>query len=128
MKKMIICFISLFCMTFAASAQQNVCKVTNGNGASVQVTVVNWDDSNIYITLGSDCADHVNVSLKFQYEASYNEINGKATARSSFESQPFGKTVQPKQSSKVTCAIRLPFKDAKIKKVTAVTITGARCE
>lgn len=128
MKKIIICFIALFCITFAANAQQDVCKVTNGNGATVQVTVVKWDDSNIYITLGSDCADYVNVSLKFEYRASFNVIKGKPTALSTFVSQPFGETVRPKQSTNVTCAIRLPSKDAKIEKVTSVTITGARCE
>ena len=128
MKKFFFILFIFTIMAFTANAQQDVCRVSGGNGASVQITVVSWTESTVTVSIGSDCDDYVNVSFTFDYRASFNEVNGRATAISDFSSQKFGETVPPRQSNNYTYTIRLPFKDAKIENVTSVNISGARCE
>ncbi len=124
MKKYVLILVMLMCITFTANAQQGVCRVTNGNGATVVVNVVDYNaDGTIELSISSDCDDYVNVSfvIKYRYSPSYNY--------NSSDSQVFNVLASPNRSTSKTVVIRLPaVKDVKLTSVSGIEISSARCQ
>lgn len=124
MKKILLMLVAVLGFSFAANAQQATCKVREGNGATVVVTVVNWDEEgNVTLSVGSDCDDHVNVSFTLTYS---QRTSGGGSMIGEYTSQPFGLTVAPNQSNTTTVTIRMG--GCKLSRVSKVNISGARCE
>lgn len=124
MKKILLMLVAVLGFSFAANAQQGTCKVRGGDGATVVVTVVDWDEEgNVTLSVGSDCDDHVNVSFTLTYK---QETSGGGFMNGEYTSQPFGLTVAPNQSNTKKVTIRMG--DSKLTRVLRVNISGARCE
>lgn len=119
MKKILLMLVAVLGFSFAANAQQGTCKVSGGNGATVVVTVVDWDESgNVTLSVGSDCDDYVNVSFTLTFYDTTSNVG--------CISQPFSLTVAPNQSNTKTVTIRMGSN--KLDRVDSVNISGARCE
>ena len=124
MKKILLMLVAVLGFSFAANAQQGTCKVSGGNGATVVVTVVDWDEEgNVELSVGSDCDDYVNVSFTLSYN---QKTSGGGHMNGVYESQPFGLTVAPNQSNTKTVTIRMG--SGKLSRVNSLNISSARCE
>ena len=125
MKKIVLMFIALFTICFAANAQQATCKV-KGTDASVVVTVTDWDEAgNVYLSFDSDCDHSVNVSytIKFCETTKGSPVNSSHV----WVSQPFNALVAPNQSTPKTAKINLSG-GKELTAVKEVVVSGARCE
>ena len=127
MKKFLIILIAFLGISYSANAQTGECRVQNGNGATVLVSVEGWEeDGTVYLSINSDCDDYVNVkfTLTYEYVSTSDQIIDGVT------SHVFSATAQPNSSTPKTVKIRNTNKIiiAKLVKVNSVTVTGARCE
>ena len=118
MKKFFALIVSLICMSVIAYADNyDTCKVTGGNGATVAVSVIDFDNQgNVTVEISSDCDDYVNVSFKLILTDEYGYDNG---------SNSFTVSAQPNSNT---------VKKYKVRKEAAhditevsVVVSGARC-
>ncbi len=119
MKKYLFIFIA-FLMSSAAKAQQDVCKVINGNGATVMVSISNIENNTIEVAIASDCEKAINVSFKF--------LDVRTNKKLARDFGNFGFTAQPNQTNVHKC--KLPLESGEvITTVEGVVITNSpRCE
>ena len=117
MKKFFALIVSLICMSVIAYADNyDTCKVTGGNGATVAVSIIDFDaDGNVSVEISSDCDDYVNVSFTLTLTSEYG-TNG---------SNSFTVSAQPNSNT---------VKKYKVRKKVAhditevsVVVSGARC-
>ena len=124
MKKLLLITIALLGIIFTANAQTGRCNIANGNGATVNVTVVDWNkDGTVELSIDSDSVFPVNITFTLCY---YYEFNGKYVGGSCKTSQPFSTTAQPGQSNTKTVRIRLHSGET-LYSINAVNVEGARC-
>lgn len=124
MKKLFVIIAVIFGVSFAACAQQGVCRVANGNGATVVVNVTNYSsDGTVDLIVSSDCDDWVNVSFTFTYQYNPSNRYDKTT------SKEFIVLAQPNSETPKKVKIDVP-KGVSTELVTIerVNISGARCK
>lgn len=127
MKKFLIILIAFLGISYSANAQTGECRVQNGNGATVLVSVEGWEaDGTVYLSINSDCDDYVNVKFELEYDYVSTD-NHRIDGATSYD---FPATAQPNSSTPKTVKIRNTNKNILVKlvRVTSVTVTGARCE
>ena len=124
MKKILLILFAFLGLTITASAQApGTCRVSGGNGATIIVSVVDYDAyGNVEISIASDCDDFVNVSFTLTYYVSGRD-GGERT------SQVFVETAQPNSNTPKIIKIRNDFSDYKrVTNITRVNVSGARCD
>lgn len=117
MKKLFALIVSMICMSFIANADNyDTCKVTGANGATVAVSVIDFDDQgSVTVEISSDCDDYVNVSFKLTLKSkSYSCGSNSFTV----SAQPNSNTVK-KYKIRKTSAMEITSVD--------VVVSGARC-
>lgn len=120
MKKLLLITIAFFGLLLTTNAASDTCVIQGGNGASVNVTVVDWEeDGTVELSIDSDSEYHVNVRFTLSYYTKSNYSNPST-------SQVFSTTAQPNQSNVKTVRIRLVNND-KLGRVSSVHVDGARC-
>lgn len=120
MKKFLIILIAFLGISYSANAQTGECRVQNGNGATVLVSVEGWEeDGTVYLSINSDCDDYVNVKFNLSYKI--EDVN------TVWPSQEFSATAQPNSSTPKTVKL-FNSKTNKLDDVISVKVTGARCE
>ena len=119
MKKILFILVAFFGIIVNVCAKDYAtCVIKDGNGASVAVTVVDYSEKSVRVTLSSDCDHPVLVSFNFRFKAP-SGYGGTYTATS----QTFTEVVQPNQSEPKTYNL-----GDTIKGIEDVIIDGARCE
>lgn len=122
MKKLLLIAVAFLGVIFSVNAQTGTCTISGGNGATVNVTVVDWsDDGTVELSIDSDSEYHVNVI----FTLSYTVDDGIGPNRTS---QQFSTTAKPNQSNSKIVRIRLSALDKKLRNVIAVNVEGARCQ
>lgn len=118
MKKFFALIVSLICMSVIAYADNyDTCKVTGGNGATVAVSIIDFDaDGNVSVEISSDCDDYVNVSFKLTLTNEYGYNDGG----SSF-------TVSAQPNSNTVKKYKVRKKSAYDITEVSVVVSGARC-
>lgn len=118
MKKLLLITIAFLGLLFTANAASDTCVIQGGNGATVNVTVVDWEeDGTVELSIDSDSEYHVNVRFTLSYDAGPGP---------SSTSQVFSTTAEPNRSNSKTVRIRLGYNE-KLSRVVAVDVDGARC-
>ena len=118
MKKFLIILIAFLGISYSANAQTGECRVQNGNGATVLVSVEGWEeDGTVYLSINSDCDDYVNVKFTLKYYKDSSE----------YISREFSATAQPNSSTPKTVKL-FNVKPNKLDYIKSVKVTGARCE
>lgn len=117
MKKLFALIVSMICMSFIANADNyDTCKVTGANGATVAVSVIDFDDQgNVTVEISSDCDDYVNVSFELTLR---NNSSYCGSSRFTVSAQPNSNTVKKYKIRKT--------QNFDIHKVD-VNVSGARC-
>ena len=125
MKKILLMLVAVLGFSFVANAQEGVCKVSNANGASVVVNVIDCkEDGTVNLSISSDCSAYVNVSFTLKYDIwtpTHATVYGG-------ESQPFNVLVAPNSSTPKQVEIRLRNDNIRMANITRVNVYGARCK
>lgn len=118
MKKLFALIVSMICMSFIANADNyDTCKVTGANGATVAVSVIDFDNQgNVTVEISSDCDDYVNVSFNLTLKSVSSTICGSSSFTVS--AQPNSNTVKKYKVRKTQSYM--------IDKVDVI-VSGARC-
>jgi len=119
MKKFFALIVSLICMSVIAYADNyDTCKVTGGNGATVAVSVIDFDaDGNVSVEISSDCDDYVNVSFTLTLFLK----NSTDLVKSSF-------TVSAQPNSNTLKKYRVRKTNSLDVRSVHVEVKGARCD
>lgn len=132
MKKFLIILIAFLGISYSANAQTGECRVQNGNGATVLVSVEGWEaDGTVYLSINSDCDDFVNVQFVLKYRGNNSKgIPTPVPGKNSwiFDSQILATTAKPNRTETITKKIVLDSVIATLTSVEDVEVTGARCE
>lgn len=124
MKKFIVLLAVILGVSISASAQQGVCRVSNGDGATVVVTVESIsEDGTVWLDISSDCQDVVNVSFTVTYRLAKK---GSDTWWEEETSRIYNVLAQPRSTT--TKKISVNVADYRLHSVYSVNISGARCE
>lgn len=124
MKKFIVLLAVILGVSISASAQQGVCRVSNGDGASVVVTVESIsEDGTIWLDISSDCQDVVNVSFTVTYRLTKEGYNTWCSEKTS---RIYNVLAQPRSTT--TKQISVNVAEYRLHSVYSVNISGARCE
>lgn len=117
MKKLFALIVSMICMSFIANADNyDTCKVTGANGATVAVSVIDFDDQgNVTVEISSDCDDYVNVSFNLTLKS----------VSSTCGSSSFTVSAQPNSNTVKKYKVRKTVSYAIVK--VDVIVSGARC-
>ena len=124
MKKILLILVAVLGFSFVANAQEGVCKVSNANGASVVVNVLDCEeDGTVNLSISSDCSDYVNVS----FTLTYNIWTPTHATTNGGESQPFNVLAAPNSSTPKQVKIKLNNNNLRMANITEVNVYGARC-
>ncbi len=120
MKKIIVIILASIGIFINANAESyGSCKVAGGNGATVAVTVTDFDtEGNVSIQISSDCDDYVNVTFTLEL---VNKKGFQITKRTEVLS------VQPNSNTHKNYYIPFNTFSSKVGDVNVI-VTGARCE
>ncbi|MBR2115534.1 MAG: hypothetical protein IJ942_00780 [Alistipes sp.] len=120
MKKIIVIILASIGIFINANAESyGSCKVAGGNGATVAVTVMDFDtEGNVSIQISSDCDDYVNVTFTLEL---ISEERSKLASRTEVLS------VQPNSNTQKNYYIPFNTFSNKVDHVNVI-VTGARCE
>ncbi|MBP3440722.1 MAG: hypothetical protein J6K24_05705 [Tidjanibacter sp.] len=120
MKKLFVLLVAMLGISLTTMADNyDTCMVKGGNGASVSVSVLDWDDDGyVKVQISSDCDDYVNVTFELKlYDKTHGQEYGKQT---------FVTTAQPNSNNVAEYRVRIKGTDG-VRSV-GVTVKGARCE
>ena len=124
MKKFIVLLAVILGVSISASAQQGVCRVSNGDGATVVVTVESIsEDGTVWLDISSDCQDVVNVSFTVTYWLSHKDRDFDTSKKTS---RIYNVLAQPRSTT--TKKISVNVAEYRLSRVESVNISGARCE
>jgi hypothetical protein len=128
MKKILLVLFAFLGISLTNYASNyGTCTVKGGNGATVVVTVIDYDDDGtVYVSLSSDCDRNVNVTFTLSY-TTYSRLSHSNSSPKT--SQAFVYSVPANQDTPKTIQIRDSFGDNTIlSKISDVNVSGARCE
>lgn len=119
MKKLFVLLVAMLGISLTTMADNyDTCMVKGGNGASVSISVLDWDDDGyVKVQISSDCDDFVNVTF---------ELNLRGSSDYYISSQTFVVTAKPNCNDIQVFRVR-NVNESNVRKVT-VTVKGARCE
>lgn len=120
MKKLFVLLVAMLGISLTTMADNyDTCMVKGGNGASVSVSVLDWDDDGyVKVQISSDCDDYVSVTFELELR---NTTHSKV-----YGTQTFVTTAQPNSNNVEEYRVRIG-ENCTVNKVN-VTVKGARCE
>lgn len=119
MKKLFVLLVAMLGISLTTMADNyDTCMVKDGNGASVSISALDWDDDGyVKVQISSDCDDFVNVTFDLDLRSSNGSYIGNQT---------FVVTAKPNCNDIQVFRVRI-VNEYNVGKVN-VTVKGARCE